>query len=146
MLLNDKEVLTKIANDPETELRIKNSLVDSVVKRVVKKCNEDLDAMVANNVNSVLLEMELVKEIDCYGNKRAGDKLREILKEAIKVKMEYDIQDIIYDEINKQMDEVKSYVKERTSHWIESHSVSDDSIKAIMKESIDRYVEKRLKS
>lgn len=144
MILNDKETLTKIAADPDTELRIKNNLVDSVVKRVTEKCNKDLHEMVENKMDSALIEMGLIEKIGVYGTKIAGEKLRAILEDRVRLEIEISVNKIIRDEIKKQMDNVKSYIEERTTRWIEVHSISDDSIEKILQESVDRYIKNRL--
>lgn len=144
MILNDKETLAKIAEDPDTELRIKNSLVDSIVKRVEKKCSSNIRDLVDSNVKSVLIEMNLMEKGYSYGRDAVGERLLEVIRDSVDNVMETKINSMIRDEINKRMEEVSKMLSEKVEKRLKAYNQSDDAIWDLVEKATEKYVYNRL--
>lgn len=144
MILNDKETLAKIAEDPNTELRIKNSLVDAVVKRVEKKCSSSIRDLVNSNVKSVLVEMKLLEAGYSYSSAEAGEKLLEVIRDGVSNAMETQVNAMIRNEIDNRMEEVSKMLSEKIEKRINAYNLSDDAIGKLVEKATEKYVYNRL--
>lgn len=144
MILNDKETLAKIAEDPNTELRIKNSLVDGIVKRVEKKCSSSIRDLVNSNVRSVLIEMKLLEAGYSYSSAEAGEKLLEVIKDGVSNAMETQVNAMIRNEIDKRMEEVSKTLSEKVEKRLNAYNMSDDAIWSLVEKVTEKYVYNRL--
>lgn len=62
IMLNDKESITELANDPDVQIKIKNAIVDTIVKRTVKVLNDDIMNQVRMAINKVIEDIKTQKD------------------------------------------------------------------------------------
>ena len=54
IMLNKDEEITRLAQDPEVQIRIKNAIVDEVARRTVKAVGAELEPFIDNKVKELL--------------------------------------------------------------------------------------------
>lgn len=89
IMLNKDEEITRLAQDPEVQIRIKNAIVDEVAERAAKEMEGDLVEYIDNKVRALLfsnpnarydreLRTDVKKELDKYISESMLPRIRDV--------------------------------------------------------------------
>ena len=133
LLLQDKEVIKELACDPETQIKIKNSIVDEVKKRAAKGIDS-----ISEDLTKALKE-ELFEKVGYFSTPR--------LKPAIKKLLENNIEEIVKEVILDHKLAIGNIVVESMDEYksaIRLH-LSKIDINQILREEAAKIIERKFR-
>lgn len=131
LLLNDKEIISEIAKDPEVQIKIKDAIIDGAIRRCAK----------TENSIACLISEQLRKEI--FDNSRWFNSLNEKYKEIVKSTAKDAVESLVRSEMKELNDEVNKQFNYYKALVIAKLGNSD--INKIIREEIKKAVDEKFK-
>lgn len=126
LFLNDKEIISEIAKDPEVQIKIKDAIIDGAIRRCAKTENT-----IAHQISEVLRKE--VFDNSMWGN-NLNDKYKEIVREEAKEAVESFVRSemrMLIDEANKQLNYCKALVIAKLENSDINNVIHSEIIKAV---------------
>jgi len=133
IMLNKDEEITKLAQDPEVQIRIKNAIVDEVARRTVKAVGAELEPFICDKVRELLfsnpkavfdrtLRPEVKAEMETYISASITSKIR-------------DVADGMSDKFDKEMSDMLELYKK---------SFAKFDVEKLVSSAAERFIKDRL--
>lgn len=139
IMLGDKDAILQLAQDPDVQVKIKDSIAAAVAKMAGKGINEALPRVVEKVAAEI--EAEVLVKTNGY-NYVLSDKYKKLVREEVQRAFEDIIDEAVeeamqkyVDEINKKVDLYKYFLDERLER------VDVDSI---VKERVDKFLKDKV--
>lgn len=123
VMLNDRESIEELVKDPETQVLVKNAIVDAVAKRAAKAAQAALDSTIERAVELAMVRFlkgkpnDIVKRCDVWDHIVLSDKVMKAIQIAVDEKLtlaafdyadKFPENDQLRQAIQKQIDYVNS--------------------------------------
>lgn len=93
VMLNDQAAIEELVKDPETQILVKNAIVDAVAKRAAKAAQAALDSTIESAVEIAMARFlkgkpnDIVKRCDVWNHIVLSDKMMKAIQDAVDAKL-----------------------------------------------------------
>ncbi len=139
IMLGDKDAILQLAQDPEVQVKIKDSIAAAVAKMAGKGINEALPVVVRQVANEI--DAELLVKTNGY-NYVLSDKYKKLVYEAARDAINDVIDEAVANAMQKYLDEVNEKVNFYKN--ILDERLERVDVDSIVKERVDKFLKDKV--
>ncbi len=139
IMLGDKDAILQLAQDPEVQVKIKDSIAAAVAKMAGKGINEALPVVVRQVANEI--DAEVLVKTNGY-NYVLSDKYKKLVYEAARDAINDVIDEAVANAMQKYLDEVNEKVNFYKN--ILDERLERVDVDSIVKERVDKFLKDKV--
>ena len=145
IVLQDKQIINELVNDPDFEIRIKDSIIDGIGKRAVKLMDANTTIKGVVEKISTAISDEMVKKVfttDSYYRK----KFREEIQERIEQEVSGEFEKCLSNEVRKLRDSLESEFREELKQMKKevSRKLESVDVESLVRKEARDVIEEKL--